>query len=114
VTARVINVLIGTWLLFATWVLPGPASGPRLDDFWVGLAIVIASVITASLPLFRYVNTALGAWLIASAFIVPPASLASKVNDVGVGAVVVLLSLIPDELGERVGRRFGSQEPTAP
>ncbi|HVY61592.1 MAG TPA: hypothetical protein VHF22_08065 [Planctomycetota bacterium] len=113
-TARALIVLLGTWLLFATWVLPGGAAPPRLTDFWVGLALVAAALLAASRPSFRFLATALGLWLVAAPFVLAPRALATTVNEVSTGALVVLLSLVPEEIEERLERRLGTREPTAP
>src|SRR5262249_29906685 len=105
-TARALNVLLGTWLLFATWILPRRVAGPQLNDFWTGLGIVVAALVSASVPTFRFVNTFLGAWLVAAPFLIGAPTLATTVNDACVGALVMLLSLVPDELEDRIGRRL--------
>lgn len=87
--------MLGAWLLLAPYALGYPAEerAAWANDFWAGIAIVLASSAAMMLPAARFANTFLGIWLTLSPFVLGYSSRAPVYNDVAVGLLVVLASL---------------------
>jgi hypothetical protein len=105
--ARYVSVLLGIWLIIASWALPHAFAGSWANDFWTGVSIVIVALVSTNAPSFRFVNTILGAWLIVSPFVLGYVNRAPAVNDVIIGALVLVLSLVPGEVLDRYAGQSG-------
>jgi hypothetical protein len=96
-TARTLNLILGAWL-FVSAFLWSHTPADRVNDWAVGLAIVVFAVLAMSIPAVRWVNTALGAWLFISAFALPHAHAGTRWNEVLVGLFVFFISIVPTEI----------------
>ena len=96
-TARTLNLILGAWL-FVSAFLWSHTPADRVNDWAVGLAIVVFAVLAMSIPAVRWVNTALGAWLFISAFALPHAHAGTRWNEVLVGLFVFFISIGPTEI----------------
>jgi hypothetical protein len=94
--ARLINIVLGVWLMLAPWVLRYDLAVARTNDIWVGILVALAALVALAWPPARWANTALGAWLIIAPFALGYAAWdAAALNSVIVGALVLAVSLIP-------------------
>jgi hypothetical protein len=73
----------------------------RVNDWAVGLAIVVFAVVAMTRPVARWVNTALGAWLFISAFALPHVHWGTRWNEALVGLFVFFISIVPTEIPYR-------------
>jgi general stress protein CsbA len=62
--ARWVSFVLGVWLFVAPLVFHYTERAARLNEFVVGLAVAIVSLVAASRPALRFVNMALGGWLL--------------------------------------------------
>ncbi len=95
--ARKMNLVLGAWL-FVSAFLWTHTPADRVDDWLVGLAIVVFSVVALTAPAARWVNTAVSAWLFVSAFALPHVHAGTRWNEVLVGLFVFFISIVPTEV----------------
>jgi hypothetical protein len=92
-----VNLILGAWLFLSAFLWSHTAAD-RVNDWAVGLAIVVFAVIALSNPAVRWVNTVLGGWLIVSGFALPHVHWGTRWNEVIVGLLVVFVSIVPTEI----------------
>jgi hypothetical protein len=102
-SARVINVILGAWLIISSFVWPHTAR--QMGNTWiVGVVTIGISLLSFGSPGLRYVNTAAGVWLAISSFAFPTISAGTTWNNVVVGLAIALVSLVPSH-GESTASR---------
>ena len=101
--ARVVNVILGIWLLAAPELLgyEGPA---RISHLIVGPTAASIAVIAISEVLheLRWLNFVLGAWLVLSVLLIPHDQ-AALVNGVASGVALAALALVRGPVTGRLG-----------
>jgi hypothetical protein len=107
-TARVINLLLGAWLLVSAFVWHHTPAEYTNTLIVGGLIVLVALLALAYRPL-RYANLILAFWLFLSALLVTQ-SAATAWNNGLVAVAVFLLSLVTG----RELRRYVPQQPHAP
>lgn len=108
--ARWLNVILGVWMVLATWVLPATAQA-RTNGFWTGLAVIVFAVAATKVSPLRFINTGMGLWLVASPFILAYEAYGATINSVVVGLAVMALSVIPNMRRIDVPRRHRTVTP---
>ena len=91
--SRWTNIVLGLWLFFAPWILGYTSYAAQANDHWLGIGILIATVIAFSMPAARYVNTVLGVWCIVAPFVLGYRGTPLG-NDIVVGFAVAIVSLL--------------------
>jgi len=101
--ARIINTLLGVWLMAAPAVL-GSTDAIRTNEWIVGpLAVSSAIIAVAEVTRpVRWVNTALGLWLVVAPWVLG-ADWAAFVNSTVVGLFLIGCSLVRGRLRHRMG-----------
>ncbi len=102
--ARVLNVLLGIWLLISAFAWPH-GTAARTNTWLVGLLVIAFSILATSLPALRWANTALSIWLFVSLWFLPYASIGTRYNDAAVAICVFFVSLAPTWREPRIPQR---------
>lgn len=90
--ARVVNMVLGTWLLTSAFLWPHDAT--RFRTSWsVGALCIVVAALARSAPSLRYGNTILGVWLTLSTLLGSTVSALTTWNNTLVGAAIVVFSL---------------------
>jgi hypothetical protein len=95
----VINMLVGGWLVFTSWAMPGGVGMSRLtlNEATAGAMLILLSAwtlaSTARRPVALWLQLAVGAWLIAAPFVLR----FNPWNDVlcGVMTLAIAISAMP-------------------
>jgi hypothetical protein len=95
--ARTLNLILGAWMFLSAFLWThSPVD--RVNDWTIGLAIVVFAVIAMTSPAVRWVNMLLAAWLFVAAFVLPHAHAGTRWNEALVGLVVFFVSIVPTEI----------------
>ncbi|MGZ3456955.1 MAG: SPW repeat domain-containing protein [Archangium sp.] len=101
--ARLSNIVLGIWLVFAPLVLGYGARAARSNDIIVGLFLTMFALTAIGESRTRYLNAVLSLWLILAPFFLGYGSEGAPVlNDILVGVAALCLSLVPLHRRERV------------
>ncbi len=95
--ARTLNLILGAWLFVSAFLWTHTAAD-RVNDWAVGLAVLVFAVIAMTTSPARWVNTAIAVWLFISAFALPHAHVGTRWNEAIVALAVFFLSIVPTEL----------------
>ncbi len=95
--ARKMNLVLGAWL-FVSGFLWTHTPADRVNDWFVGLAMVAFAVVALTAPAARWVNTALSAWLFVAAFALPHVHAGTRWNEALVGLFAFFLTIVPTEV----------------
>src|SRR5690349_21620078 len=90
------STALGVWL-FITALLWPHVRGMTINTMLMGAIVVVSSLLSIRLPVFRYVTGAAGVWVVASLFAWPDYSPATVWNNCMVGAGIALASLLGPE-----------------
>ena len=102
----IINLLVGAWLIFSAWMMPGGIGSSLLtwNDAGVGMILVALAGYSAATaerhPASLWVQLLAGGWLIVAPFVLGY----SPWNDICAGALVAATAILalPFETGRRV------------
>jgi len=101
--ARLLNIVLGIWLVFAPLVLGYDAPAARSNDIIVVLFLSMFALTAIGASRTRYLNAVLGLWLIVAPFFLGYGSeVAPVLNNILVGVATFCLSLVPLHRRERV------------
>jgi hypothetical protein len=93
-TPRVLNVIIGIWLLISVFLWPH--GDFQTNNTWMcGLFCAVFAVAAGSRERSRYLNTLLAIWLFISTWVVSDISPRTTLNNLAVSIVIFVLSIIP-------------------
>jgi hypothetical protein len=96
--ARVVNILLGSWLLVSAFLWPHVP--PQFRNSWsVGALCIVVATLARSVPTLRYGNTILGLWLTVTTLLGPAASALTTWNNVLVGVAIAVFSLFSGRPG---------------
>jgi hypothetical protein len=102
-SARVINVILGFWLILSSFVWPHTTT--QMGNAWiVGVITIGIALLSFGTPALRYVNTAAGVWLAISSFLFPTISAGTTWNNVIIGLAIALVSLASSHAGSTASR----------
>jgi hypothetical protein len=107
--ARLINMVLGTWLLASAFLWPH-AAGQFRNSWSAGSLCIVVAALARSVPPLRYANTVLGLWLVIATVAGARISDLTVWNNVLVGAAIAAVSLFSVGAGS-VGPR---QAPSPP
>lgn len=91
---RVLNVLLGVWLLVSPFLLRH-LSSEGFNDETSGLFVLMFALIAIWAPAMRWGSTFVGAYLLVTAITFPHGSLASALSQILAGGAITLLSFVP-------------------
>ncbi len=95
-TAGVINVILGIWLIISPWLLGYVSTQAYWNGVILGVAIGIIALIRLLGPRgavwLSWINVILGIWLIISPFVLRVESAAAHWNSVIVGIIVAIVA----------------------
>ncbi|MBL8956899.1 MAG: hypothetical protein JNK82_39360 [Myxococcaceae bacterium] len=93
--ARATSALLGTWLVFSSFVFNDPLKF-QLSGWGAGIAIAVLAINSFWFPAVRFVNTLIALWVAASYFVMDGPRGPGMVNTLIVGFFVFFVSLIPN------------------
>jgi hypothetical protein len=103
-TARILNIGIGLWLMVLPFVLDLPRSWANHEYIIAPIIISIAIISTSeSTRDFRYANTLLGVWLLLSPWLLQHLGMTYMLNETIAGLLVITFSLIRGKVSDRFG-----------
>ncbi len=93
-----IDIILGTWLIVAPFVLTYPSMVAVWNSIIVGALVIILAGIHAANPTrapgLNWITAILGVWVIAAPFVLHMASTTStRWNDIVIGAAIVVFSV---------------------
>ena len=93
-SARILNVLLGGWLVAAAFLWS--RGSPEFTNVWLtGGAMAVVGVIGMKVPGARWADVALAVWLVCSIFFYPEASGAAVFNQIVVSLTALAVSFVP-------------------
>jgi len=99
-SARIINVILGIWLVISAFVWPHTYA--QTTNTWIVGALVVAfSLVAMRVPEVRYLNTVLAVWLFISVWALPTMTMGTTWNNAIVAIAVFFVSLAPAYLETR-------------
>jgi len=110
ISASAFNLLLGSWLIAAPWVLHYKPSSPRWNDVVFGAAVVVIAL-ARMFGAYRQAwlslaNAMIGAWLVVSAVTLDPRG-AALVTDLVCGALIAIYALSSASASDSVERHSG-------
>lgn len=98
--ARVINVVLGVWLVVSAFLWTHSAE--QMNNGWiVGVLATACALVAMRVPEVRYLNTVLAVWLFISVWALPTINTATVWNNVIVAIAMFFASLAPGYVGGR-------------
>jgi hypothetical protein len=101
--ARILNALLGVWLLFSAFAWPHTLA-QQANAALCGIACVVFAVAGLFLEPARYLSAALGAWVFVSAFLFPTLNALTLWNNAVIGIAIFATALLaagPEDLRRR-------------
>ncbi len=107
--ARIINVILGIWLMAAPAVL-GYADPARTNDRIVGPVAATFAAIAAweATRSVRWVNVVLGLWLLVAPWVLGYSELDAYLNSLAVGTLMALFAPVRGKITQRFGGGWSS------
>jgi len=102
-TARILGVLLGLWLVVSVFLWPH-TSAQGANAVLCGIACMALTTVGLYFEPARYICAGLGAWIFLSTFLLASSSRATVWNNAVVGIAVFVTALVaggPDEIRRR-------------
>jgi hypothetical protein len=92
--ARLVNVVLGVWLVISAFAWPH-SYAQRTNTWILGVLCIVFELTAFYDPVVRYLNTVLATWLFISCWALPSLSLGTMWNNALVAIAIFFVSLMP-------------------